>query len=377
MSTPDNTNFKGSRPTTRIGIYLCDAQNYRVGIGEVERSLGQALANRSCELRDKHGVELVFFVSPEMAGFFGPDVEYIPLTKKIARRAHCPLFYRSFRKKWDLDLIHWTHQTPKLLRRAFSPKTLMTIHDINFIHNRNNWLQLCKKKLRMRRRLSQATHLTFISEFSHSDVAKNFPVDIPYWIIHNGVTDQRAVEQEPMNLAPGYLFFIATIGIKKNVDKLVRMMQYLPAERLVVSGGGKPQLVRELRELAESLSLSNVTFTGPVSPGNKAWLLENCKALCFPSQSEGFGLPVIEAMQWGKPVFLSPFTALPEIGGPEAYYFEPDLRPEDMAATVAQGLSEFTPDKAVAIRANAARFVWSHAADLYIQAYLRLLELNC
>jgi glycosyltransferase involved in cell wall biosynthesis len=53
----------------------------------------------------------------------------------------------------------------------------------------------------------------------------------------------------------------------------------------------------------------------------KAWLLANCEAFLFPSLAEGFGLPPLEAMHFGTPVFLSDRTSLPEVGGTQAGYF--------------------------------------------------------
>ena len=55
-----------------------------------------------------------------------------------------------------------------------------------------------------------------------------------------------------------------------------------------------------------------VIIAGPVSADDKNWYYANCEAFAFPSLAEGFGLPVIEAMNHGKPVFLSRLTALPE-----------------------------------------------------------------
>lgn len=51
----------------------------------------------------------------------------------------------------------------------------------------------------------------------------------------------------------------------------------------------------------------------------KIWLYRNCQAFLFPSRGEGFGLPVIEAMQFGKAVFISNYTCLPEISNGFAF----------------------------------------------------------
>ena len=99
-----------------------------------------------------------------------------------------------------------------------------------------------------------------------------------------------------------------------------------------------------------------------------------CRALLFPSLCEGFGLPPIEAMKLGKPVFLSTLTALPEIGGKEAFYWA-DLSPVPMAEVVRKQLAFFdaTPSYSDRLRQNAARFDWDECIEQYIQYYLEIL----
>jgi glycosyltransferase involved in cell wall biosynthesis len=95
----------------------------------------------------------------------------------------------------------------------------------------------------------------------------------------------------------------------------------------------------------------------------------------FPSLSEGFGLPVVEAMSVGKPAFLSRLTSLPEIGGDAAYYFE-SFEPESMIATVQRGLKDFDehPQRAAELRAFAARYSWSRAATEYWALYDEVMQ---
>jgi glycosyltransferase involved in cell wall biosynthesis len=103
-------------------------------------------------------------------------------------------------------------------------------------------------------------------------------------------------------------------------------------------------------------------------------LYVHCEAFVFPSLAEGFGLPVVEAMHLGKPVFLSPFTSLPEVGGPEAYYFT-DFDGASMRDILAKGLHDYqVNDKKQAIQAWSTRFDWSVAAASYVEVYTKLAE---
>ena len=96
----------------------------------------------------------------------------------------------------------------------------------------------------------------------------------------------------------------------------------------------------------------------------------------FPSLCEGFGLPPIEAMKFGKPCFLSTCTSLPEIGGELAYYW-PVLQPEEMATVVREQISspDFeSPENGQRIRNYAQKFDWEKCAQGYIDYYLDILN---
>jgi len=109
---------------------------------------------------------------------------------------------------------------------------------------------------------------------------------------------------------------------------------------------------------------------GKVDENNKYHLYKNCKAFVFPSLTEGFGLPVIEAMSLGKPVFLSNLTSLPEIGGNEAFYWN-NFNSEEMIEVVKTGLNEFEKDsgKQQRIIEWAKQFSWENAAKAYLKLY--------
>jgi glycosyltransferase involved in cell wall biosynthesis len=158
----------------------------------------------------------------------------------------------------------------------------------------------------------------------------------------------------------------------KNVEALLQMMAAWPERHLVLAG---PSQVRnaELASSAQALGLRNLTVLSAVSDSQKAWLYANCGAFFFPSLTEGFGLPPLEAMHFGKPVFLANLTSLPEVGGNAALYWE-DFDPARMRAVVEAGLAGWSPDRSRAAVERAASFNWNRAAEQYIQQYLLLLD---
>ena len=114
---------------------------------------------------------------------------------------------------------------------------------------------------------------------------------------------------------------------------------------------------------------------GEVSDGDRQWLYEHCEAFLFPSLAEGFGFPVLEAMQCGKPVFLSRATSLPEIGGDVACYFD-SFEALAMKQVFCDGMQRLRDDSTFRARAiaHAAGFGWSAAAKRYADIYLATLR---
>ena len=114
-------------------------------------------------------------------------------------------------------------------------------------------------------------------------------------------------------------------------------------------------------------SLPNVRVLLGIDDAAKAWLLDHCEAFVFPSLAEGFGLPPLEAMYFGAPVFLSRFTSLPEIGGSQAAYFD-DFSPRSMRATIESELPRLQAQRDD-IRHRARLFDWSACISKYARLY--------
>ena len=125
-------------------------------------------------------------------------------------------------------------------------------------------------------------------------------------VIHNGLIDQEYPGTARPAFMDGrpFLFTIGDITPKKNFHVLVDLLARLPRYRLVVAGNDGNPYASEVRRAAAEKGLSErVVLPGIVSDESRYWLYKNCDAFSFPSLTEGFGLPVIEAMQFGKPVF--------------------------------------------------------------------------
>jgi len=163
----------------------------------------------------------------------------------------------------------------------------------------------------------------------------------------------------------------------KTLPRLLEALALIPAERrpLLVLPGYRTWHEDELRERARSLGIEDdVRFLGWVSQADVEGLYAAAALFVFPSLYEGFGLPVLEAMQRGLPVTCAERTSLPEVAGGAALMFDPD-RPEEIAAAMERLLSD--AGEAERLRAagyeRARQFTWEETARLTAESYERIL----
>ena len=141
---------------------------------------------------------------------------------------------------------------------------------------------------------------------------------------------------------------------------------------------GSRAYIKEIKNEAEKYGvMDQLILPGKINHNTKVWYYRNCEAFVFPSLFEGFGMPVIEAMRFGKPVFLSNLTSLPEIGGKEAYYWE-NFEPEYMHQVFLKSMDDFKNDigKAQRIIEHSKKFLWENIAKQYIKVYQNIIEAN-
>jgi glycosyltransferase involved in cell wall biosynthesis len=163
----------------------------------------------------------------------------------------------------------------------------------------------------------------------------------------------------------------------KNLGRLLEAFALLghePAPDLVLPGyatGVEDELSRQIERLGLT---DRVHMLGWIDVEDLDALYAYAALVAFPSLAEGFGLPVLEAMDHGTPVATSNISSMPEVGGDAAVYFDPyDV--EDIAATIDRVLGdpELRARLAAAGPPRAASFSWQRAAELTAQSYERVL----
>jgi glycosyltransferase involved in cell wall biosynthesis len=272
----------------------------------------------------------------------------------------------------EAHVWHAAHQTswymPPKDRKI---KRVVTIHDLNFLYEEKSESRRMHYLRRHQKNIDLADHIVAISEFTKADVLRHLKVDKPISVIYNGCNVGLFPNYNRPTYRPfkPFIFALGTVNAKKNFHVLSCLVQSQDLE-LVIAGNTDKDYVEKIVKVAIHLGVNDrVKIIGPISTEDKYWYYKNCAAFALPSIAEGFGIPVIEAMTFGKPVFLSMSTSLPEIGGKYAYYFE-NFDPEYMQRTFEQGMNDYEKNRPQeAIIKYASQFNWKRAARAYWQVY--------
>lgn len=311
-----------------------------------------------------------FLVPPQFEGKFGNAVTYTP-TNKWQKRL-------SFLLP-KVDVWHSTFQTYRAVRLSRNTKQVLTVHDLNFLYEKRSFR--IKAYLRkMQKRIDKASVVVAISQFVADDMKRHLNLkNTPLKVIYNAVDrlDQREFQQPAFvaNAEQPFFFTIGQIRAKKNFHVLLDVMKSFPDINLYICGG------EEGREYGQMISnriaaegIKNVFLTGPISEQEKIWMYRNCQAFLFPSKFEGFGLPMLEAMQFGKPVFASPMTSLPEVAGGNAFIWE-NFDTAHMVELIKRNLT-LDAAQVERVKAYAYSFNLERHTQEYLQLYRELLAQN-
>lgn len=310
---------------------------------------------------------LTYYVPPELDFDWGG--RHGELQQHLLHKAWVP-------RQRDASLWHCTYQKSKYLPRWSVPK-VVTIHDLNFLHEpRSNW-SIARNLRRIKRNLERADHLVAISRFVASNLEEHTDTrNTPIHVIYNGCE----IDYDPEFDAPAYRPtrpFCFTIGPtipKKNFHVLPCLLRGNDFELVIAGIARQPYLDRIYAEARRHGVADRVKVIGMISHEEKFWYYRQCEAFVFPSIAEGFGLPVIEAMHFGKRVFLSNRTSLPEVGGEFAHYFE-SFDADAMSEVFECGLAEpMSEPRQRAIAAHAAAFNWDTSARQYLDLYRRAVR---
>ncbi len=305
--------------------------------------------------------------------------------------------YGVYRRMWKVVPIPYrvmfpradvTHFFDYIVPPGVSGKVIDTVYDLTYLRYPETMDErnLARLKQGMRRSLDQSDWIVTDSAFVKGEITRELGFDADQIeVVYPAAVNEAAGElpqdylQEKWGLDKPYLLYLGTIEPRKNLSRLIQAYEKASREleqppKLVLAGG-KGWKADETYLLAEKLAPEQVLFTGYISAAEKRMLYQNAALFVFPSLYEGFGIPVLEAMQYGVPVVCANTSSLPEVAGDCARF----VKPTDVN-DIAQGILELLTDPVRAEelslrgKAQAERFNWDQSAEKLMQIYQRLGE---
>jgi glycosyltransferase involved in cell wall biosynthesis len=339
----------------------------------------------------------------------GPDHEYVIFAKKdedfecltpsdnLKIRTVAGKLFVDFEQfflplaagKEHVDILHCTGNTAPY----FSPvPVVQTLHDVIFMdaipagdspyqrfgnHYRRRVVPLVTPR-------SKA--IITVSEYEKSRIVERLGISPDrIQVIYNGINEKRfhahydqrtkAAVREKYGLPQNFILFIGNQSFRKNsgraIEAYVRYasttVQPIP---LVTPGLPEKVVAEKLKELKFPYTREQFITPGYISDTDLPVLYGLSTIFLFPSLSEGFGMPIVEAMACGAPVITSGISCMPEIAGNAGILADP-YDTEDLAqALVILSTNEaLRRDKIAAGIENARRFSWDQAARKILSIY--------
>jgi glycosyltransferase involved in cell wall biosynthesis len=230
------------------------------------------------------------------------------------------------------ELVHFAFPQQPVLYKG---KSVTTIHDLTTLRFTNPDKQPLVFKLKqqvykyvVQRAVKKSEAVIAISEFTRTDVldfSGISPSKVTVTLEAADVISTPASPLQPLQKKQ-FIMYIGRPTPHKNLPNLIEAFALLRSAHpnlLLVLAGKKDANYQRIEAALPAHLQPYVYFTDFVSEAELRWLYENTAAYVFPSLSEGFGLPGLEAMIHGAPVVSSNATCLPEIYGNAAHYFDP------------------------------------------------------
>lgn len=267
------------------------------------------------------------------------------------------------------SLWHMLHQHSRYFPKKNVPM-LLTIHDLNFLTLKKN-NKIKKYTVDLQKKIDRAQYITTISQTTMNHILEYCNVKVPIEIIYNGIQLESPYNDYNDKFYNPFLFSIGRICAQKNFLTLIRLLAKINDYTLIIAGNDKHQYSKVLFEEAKKLGvIDRLIILTDISEAQKSWLYQHCHGFLFPSLCEGFGLPVIEAMRYGKPVFISDLPIFREIAADYAFYF-PSFDPDVMRKTFENGLKNYQMEQnlSLKIKQHSLQYSWATAIEKYISIY--------
>jgi len=304
--------------------------------------------------------------------------------------------FKKIIKKEKLDLMHFPHWNVPI---NYNDPFVVTVHDLIMYHYPRPeattlgplkfWVKDKLHRIVLNHAVKKAKHILVTSEFTKQDIHDTLKVSndkmstiyqAPFAQKHTtfGLNTKTQKHTTDFGITKPYVLYVGAAYPHKNLGGLLKAWEIFEKEYgdkyQLVLVGKEDYFYNKLKQVSKLASNQvgdkNVIFTDFVEDYKLVELYKNASLYVFPSKYEGFGLPPLEAQQYGVPVVSSNESCLPEILGDSALYFDPN-NPEQMADMIYKALDDenVRGELKQNARENLQRFSWEKLAREALEIY--------
>jgi len=263
-------------------------------------------------------------------------------------------FWRSFRlthrlNRDNIDLYHGlSNELPFGIHHS-KVRTVITIHDLIFMEHPELYQTFSRKiyERKVRYGTRVASRIIAVSEQTKQDIIRFLNVDESrISVVYQGCHRQfyNRVSEESMQfirqqfaVPTEYLLYVGTIEERKNLLKIVQALHQGNIDFPLVVVGRKTTYFNQVKQYIENNGLPNVYFLDQVKASDLPAIYQGSAGFIYPSSYEGFGIPVLEALNSGVPVITSRGGCLEETAGKGGLLINPNDQ-EEMILAIRQVL---------------------------------------
>jgi len=232
-----------------------------------------------------------------------------------------------------------SHELPLGIRES-GVKSVVTIHDLVFMRFPQyfNWINRRIYALKVERACNVADKIIAVSQKTKDDIVELLYIDPKkIEVIYQGcdpafsarqTEEQKKAVSTKYALPQNFLLYVGTVEERKNLLLLVKALAYVDDIPLVVAGKPTKYLEEVKQFLVNNNLMHRVLFIPGVNFIDLPAIYQMASVFIYPSRYEGFGIPVLEALNSGVPVIAATGSCLEEAGGPHSLYTDPDNETE-------------------------------------------------
>lgn len=299
------------------------------------------------------------------------------------------MFYEQFilplqLKREKIDILFSPGFVCPIIKTA---KYVTTIHDMTFFTHpqyHESWkVRYFKRMIPISVRRSDA--ILADSESTRQDILKilktkeekvtTIPLaanKIPFWPLNSS----KELLKKKYGIKDHFILFVGMIEPRKNVESLIKAFAQIKSKEKLVIVGKQGWMMDHLQTLIAELNLKErIIFTGYVPDEELGAFYAKASVFVYPSHYEGFGLPVLEAMQAGCPVITSNISSLPEVAGEAAILVDPnDVK------SIANAINTVLADKLLQSelmdkgKVQAEKFSWEKTAKETLKVFEQVMK---